>query len=218
VNKPLLSRESVLEKALAIADAEGLAAVTIRRIAGEFGVTPMAMYWHFANKEELLAALGQRLWNSVEVDPEASLRELLTILVEALRAHPAIAGLADTQMLSSEGGLAVTERALELLAGSGFSVAEASAIARNAMQLAATMVIGEPGADVGISAAEREALVAMKCQRIGELSQQKYPRIVAAASALTEVDDVEEYYRVSIDLFVAGVETMARSRSLPGFS
>lgn len=212
MKKPVLSREAVLGKALEIADAEGLAAVTIRRIAGEFGVTPMAMYWHFANKEELLAALGQSLWNSVQVPSEASLRELLAILVAALRSHPAVAGLADTQMLSSECGLAITERSLEILAGLGFTVAESAAIARNGMQLAATMVIGEPGADVGVSAAEREALLAMKRQRINELSQAQYPRIVAAAGPLTEVDDVEEYYRVSIELFVAGVETMARAR------
>lgn len=205
----------MLEKALMIADAEGLAAVTIRRIAGELGVTPMAMYWHFANKEELLAALGQSLLDSVELAPDASLSDLLTVLVAALRAHPSAAALADTQMLSSECGLAVTEHALGILAELGFSVQEASAIARNGMQLAATMVIGEPGAESGVSAAERVELLAMKRARIGELSREKYPRIVEAVDALTEVDDVEDYYRVSIELFVAGVETMARSRSMP---
>lgn len=214
MNKPALSRDAILLRALAIADDEGLPAVTIRRIAGEFGVTPMAMYWHFANKEELLAALGQSLLDSVQLEPDASLRELLTVLVGALRAHPSVAALADTQMLSSECGLAVTERALEILARAGFTVQEAAAIARNGMQQAATIVAGEPGAEAGVSGAEREALLAMKLQRIGELSSLRYPRIVAAAGPLTEVDDVEEYYRVSIELFVAGVEAMAQLRSL----
>lgn len=216
MNKPALSREAILLRALAIADDEGLPAVTIRRIAGEFDVTPMAMYWHFANKEELLAALGQSLLDSVQLEPDASLRELLTVLVGALRAHPSVAALADTQMLSSECGLAVTERALEILARAGFSVQEAAAIARNGMQLAATIVAGEPGAEAGVSGAEREALLAMKLQRIGELSSLRYPRIVAAAGPLTEVDDVEEYYRVSIELYVAGVEAMAQLRTEAG--
>ena len=42
-----LSREAIVSCAIALADAEGLAAVTIRRLASEQGVTPMAMYWHF---------------------------------------------------------------------------------------------------------------------------------------------------------------------------
>ena len=41
-----LSRATIVEKALEIVDREGLDAVTIRRIAQEFGVTPMALYWH----------------------------------------------------------------------------------------------------------------------------------------------------------------------------
>jgi AcrR family transcriptional regulator len=36
----------VVEGALALADAEGLEAVTIRRLARGLGVTPMALYWH----------------------------------------------------------------------------------------------------------------------------------------------------------------------------
>ena len=46
-------------RAIALADAEGLDALTIRRLAQELGVTPMALYWHFRNKEELLAGAGR---------------------------------------------------------------------------------------------------------------------------------------------------------------
>jgi len=42
--KTELSHEAIVERALAIADAEGLEAVTIRRVALEVGVTPMALY------------------------------------------------------------------------------------------------------------------------------------------------------------------------------
>ncbi|NED59553.1 TetR family transcriptional regulator, partial [Streptomyces sp. SID10244] len=56
-----MNREAVVDRALEIADAEGLDAVSIRRMAQEFGVTPMALYWHFNNKDEMRAALGDRL-------------------------------------------------------------------------------------------------------------------------------------------------------------
>ena len=45
--------------------AEGLEAVTIRRVALEFGVTPMALYWHVQNKDELLAAMGRSFFDGI---------------------------------------------------------------------------------------------------------------------------------------------------------
>jgi len=85
-----LSRESVIDRALTVADQEGPAAVSIRRIAQDFDVTPMALYWHVKNKDELLAAMGDRILDLVEV-PELPaegglerLRPLLAGLVDAL--------------------------------------------------------------------------------------------------------------------------------------
>ena len=57
----------VADRALAIADAEGIEAVTIRRLATELGVTPMALYWHFRTKEDLLAGLADRVLDDLEV-------------------------------------------------------------------------------------------------------------------------------------------------------
>ena len=42
-----LTPQVIVERAIAMADAEGLEAVTIRKLASELGVTPMALYWHF---------------------------------------------------------------------------------------------------------------------------------------------------------------------------
>ena len=87
--RPALSREVVADRAVALADAEGLEAVTVRRLATELGVTPMALYWHFRTKEELLAGLGDRVLDSVRV-PDASgdwatdLRAALVALVTAM--------------------------------------------------------------------------------------------------------------------------------------
>ena len=89
-----LTKQAVVDRALALGDAEGLEALTIRRIATELGVTPMALYWHFRNKEELLAGLGDQVWSELDtdVDPDApwdlQLRGLLESLLHVLRAHP----------------------------------------------------------------------------------------------------------------------------------
>src|SRR2546421_6573212 len=45
--RPRLSKRTVTENALKLADADGLDALTIRKLAQHLGVTPMALYWHF---------------------------------------------------------------------------------------------------------------------------------------------------------------------------
>ena len=62
-----LSREMIVRGALALADAEGLEAVTIRRLAQEHGVTPMALYRHFREKEDLIDAVVDRLLRDVRL-------------------------------------------------------------------------------------------------------------------------------------------------------
>ena len=66
-----LTRAAVLERAAKLADADGLDAVTIRRLAQELGVTPMALYWHFKNKDELLVGLVDHLLSGVTADRQA---------------------------------------------------------------------------------------------------------------------------------------------------
>ncbi len=51
------TRERIYECALGILEAEGPQAVTMRRIANEVGITAMAIYYHFPNREALLSAI-----------------------------------------------------------------------------------------------------------------------------------------------------------------
>ncbi len=114
-----LSKATVVRRALALADAGGLDALTIRRLAQELGVTPMALYWHFRSKEELLAGLGDQIWTEVSTgtDPDApwheQLREIMESLVAVLRAHPSASELLITgEKNNSPAAMQVTEVAL----------------------------------------------------------------------------------------------------------
>src|SRR3954467_13565216 len=66
VTREALSRERIVGRALVIADEEGLRAVTIRRVAKELGVTPMALYWHFKDKNELLGGMADQIFAEIE--------------------------------------------------------------------------------------------------------------------------------------------------------
>src|SRR6476469_1678210 len=127
-----LSPDTIVDGAIALADAVGLDAVTIRRLAQDHKVTPMALYWHFKDKGELLDAIAERLFADVRLPapspkpwPE-QLRSILEALLNALRPHPEVAGLVSDRVLSSEAGLTVAEHTLALLRHAGLS-AEAAA-------------------------------------------------------------------------------------------
>jgi AcrR family transcriptional regulator len=141
----------VVEGALALADAEGLEAVTIRRLAKDLGVTPMALYWHFRSKDELLEGVAASIFEEIDLSVDASstwreqLRALLGSMVSVLRAHPSTAILLSTRTVSSEGSLRATEVVLDILRRGGFSPTEATQIARHALSTITNLVSGEPG-------------------------------------------------------------------------
>lgn len=56
-----LHRHDVVDKATRLLDDYGIADLTMRRLARELNVTPGALYWHFADKQELLGAVADRI-------------------------------------------------------------------------------------------------------------------------------------------------------------
>src|SRR5689334_21022630 len=144
-----LSRQAVVDRGLALADAGGLDALTIRRLAQDLGVTPMALYWHFRSKEELTAALAERVWSEISADTDPGqpwaqqLRGLLESLIAVLRAHPCASQLLAGSEKQSPAAMAVTEVALEVLHQGGFDAKHASAVARNALWTGLMLVMSE---------------------------------------------------------------------------
>lgn len=65
-----LTRERVLQGAIAIADTAGIGALTIRSLAQQLGVKPMAIYYHVANKDEILDGIVDLVFAEIEL-PEA---------------------------------------------------------------------------------------------------------------------------------------------------
>ena len=211
-----LTPQRVVAGALALAEAEGLGAVTIRRLAKELGVTPMALYWHFRSKDELLDGMAASIFEEVDlsvVDASAAwqeqLRALLGSMLGALRAHPSSAILLSRRTASSEGSLRATEVVLEILRRGGFSPAEATQIARHAVSTVVNLVSGEPG----VVAREESGKVIDARRRarlfLESLPPERYPRLVEAARPLSEGVDPEVYFAFGLDLLLAGIEAMA---------
>ena len=117
-----LSASTIVDAALELADREGLDAVSMRRLAGEMDVTPMALYYYVQGKEELVDLMAdEALAQLPEVDAQGSWeteleRHFLGIYRLMVR-HPALAEVMTHRPLEGPGAVRVGERLLALLAG-----------------------------------------------------------------------------------------------------
>ncbi|MEV0797965.1 TetR/AcrR family transcriptional regulator [Kribbella sp. NPDC050281] len=206
-----LDPDKVVDSALALADMEGPASVTLRRLATQHSVTPMALYRHFKDKDDLLAALGDRLLADV-VLPEPTddrwdlrLTEVLTAFVTALREHPKLADLTLTRILVSEAGLSMSERIMELLTEGGFSIDDAAEVGRQSVCSLISLVTTDPITREVTDPVAREDSLRMKRAALAGLSPRKYPLITAAADTLICPTSTDRYYALGIELVVAGI-------------
>jgi AcrR family transcriptional regulator len=79
-------RSDVIERALDVLDRHGLADLSMRRLAADLGVRPSALYWHFANKQALLAAVADEVLRRGDRPvPDGSWDERVTSYAHALR-------------------------------------------------------------------------------------------------------------------------------------
>jgi AcrR family transcriptional regulator len=208
-----LSKDVVVQRGLALADAEGLDALTIRRLATELGVTPMALYWHFRNKEELLAALGDQVWCELDTDIDLAapwyvqMRGLLESLLHILRSHPAASQLILEGEKQSDAALVAIETALGVLHRGGFDAEHATEIARSALWTGLMLVMSE-GFKPGLTEAERIEEQRLARVRLALLPPNRFPRIVEAAEPMSSCEP-DIHYKLGVDLFIAGVRAMA---------
>jgi AcrR family transcriptional regulator len=220
---PKLTKDAVVDRALGLADASGLDALTIRKLATELGVTPMALYWHFRSKEELLGGLVERVWSEIDVDVDPTapwpdqLRALLESLLAVLRAHPAASKLLLEFDMQTKATMRAAEVSLEILLGAGFDPDRAAGIVRYALWTGIMLVMSEPGAE-WLSAEERAEHMRIKQISYATLPPASFPRLVQCAIPMTSYSDPESHYQLGVSIFIAGVEALAGRTPTPGTS
>ena len=209
-----LSKRAVTDRALKLADADGLEALTIRKLAQDLGVTPMALYWHFRSKEDLLEGMAEQVWSEIEVHVDASapwwaqLQGGLESLLSVLRAHPSAPQLVLEHEKRNEAALRATEAALEILLGAGFDPVHAAEIARSTLWTGITLVMSEAGYHPDLSDEERAEWQRRNQVELAMLPAAKYPHLVQCAAPMADCDP-DFHYRLGVEMFIAGVRAMA---------
>jgi AcrR family transcriptional regulator len=128
--KPGLSVDAIVDAAVRVADAEGLEAVSMARVAKELGFTTMSLYRHVTSKDELL----QLMWNASAQGAESlvldgdgwrdRLRQWALIQREMLDRHPWITQMPMAAPPLAPNSLTFVERGLETLDGTGLPDAD----------------------------------------------------------------------------------------------
>ncbi|MFT4188619.1 MAG: TetR/AcrR family transcriptional regulator [Aeromicrobium sp.] len=127
-----LTRDRVVAEAMALADAEGLSALTMRALAARLGVKPMAIYHHIASKEAILDAVIDQVFAEMDLpEPGRPWREQLRRRTSSvrvvLRRHGwSIAVLESRAVSTRPASLRHHDAVIGTLRRDGFDVAEAA--------------------------------------------------------------------------------------------
>jgi AcrR family transcriptional regulator len=211
--KSALSREAIVDAALAILREEGLEAVSMRRIAQALDTGPASLYVYVANRDELHELLFDAAIAGIETEPVDPARwrdqlkalghRMIKMMVED---YPGIAFLAMTHIPIGDNALRVTESMLALLKAGGASD-QAAAYAADLLSMYVTAIAYEQS----IYAAryrdpEHEKLEVKKlAQRFATLDAERFPTMAGLAEAMTRGDG-DERFELGLDVIVNGLQ------------
>ena len=207
-----LSKERIVEAAIEILDTDGESALTFRALAARLATGSGAIYWHVADKNELLAAttndvIARAMTDVVSgAEPREAIRAIALAVFDAIDAHPWVGAQlfrepwqsAMLQICEGIGGrlqtLGVPQRAL---------FDSASALVNYILGVA-----GQNAANARLLPREtdRTAFLATVAARWAQLDPEEYPFVHQVATQLREHDDREQF-RAGIDLILAGIGT-----------
>jgi len=121
-----LSRERVLRGAIALADANGIESLTMRKLGENLGVEAMSLYHHVANKEDLLNGMIDAVFGEIELpsgtDWKTAMRKRGISAREVLSRHPWATGLMETRTTPGPATLRHHDTVIGTLREAGFSI------------------------------------------------------------------------------------------------
>jgi AcrR family transcriptional regulator len=210
--KAALSREAIVDAALAIVRDEGLEALTMRRLAQALDTGPASLYVYVANRDELWDLLFDAAIGTVtteRTDPARwrdQLHGLASRMVEMMAVrYPGLARLAMARIPTGDNAIRVTESMLSLLKAGGVGD-QAAAYAGDLISMYITAVAYEQSlyavlyADPEHETREIERLA----ERFATLSPERYPTMAALRDELTRGDG-EERFALGIDVLINGL-------------
>jgi AcrR family transcriptional regulator len=207
-----ITREALTAVALGIVDAEGLDALSMRRLAQELGVQPSGLYTYVSGKAELLQLMLDHVAGEVKVpdpDPERwqeQLKEVARAVHAAFAAHGDLAGAALANIPTGPNTITIVERLLALLRAGGLSP-RVAALAADLLPQYVTVTAYE-GSLFARRMADDPAYFDRLSAYFRALPADRFPVLASMVGELMS-DEGDERFEFGLDVIVRGLAALS---------
>jgi AcrR family transcriptional regulator len=211
-----LSRELIIQKALALLDQRGPGALSMRRLADHLGVAPNALYTHVRSKADLVDGLIDQVYAGTELDPDSTKdwTEQLAAISHDVRvqllAHPAVVPYAIQQPGLGPNSLRLGEAIYGVLRPAGFSDQATVGIVYALL----TYILGFVALEIpraGTDPQTSDEFVHRLHGFFAALPPGEFPHTVQLAPLLARIS-TEDQFQLGIQTFIAGLQTQQPQR------
>lgn len=206
-----LSKQLVVSEAIRLADREGVAGLSMRRLAGVLGAGAMSLYHYVANKEELLDAMIDVVFDEIELPPNDSdwrsaMTRRATSARQALARHPWALSLMESRTSPGHATLRHREAVTACLRRAGFSVV----MATHANWLLDSYVYGHALQEATLPFDSAHQLASMTEEvYLPQLPPAEFPYLHESATALLRAGyDPAGEFGFGLDLILAALEPL----------
>ncbi len=208
-----LTRGAVLEAALRLVDAEGVEALSMRKLGRELGVEAMSLYNHIPNKAALLDGLVEHVISKVEPRSptggwDEEVRELARTYRRAALQHPNVVPLIVMRPFNTLTALGPLERGLAVFRRAGFDDEAALHAFRTVTSFASGYTLGESGGFFG----EHRPLDTASVIEPADLDPDQFPNLIELLPTLVNCDHDAEF-DFALDVMIDGLANKLADRS-----
>jgi AcrR family transcriptional regulator len=213
-----LSRERILRTAVALADEGGVESLSMRKIALELGVVPMALYKHVSNKDEMLDGMVDVVVGEIDpplpdADWKTTIRERVLSARRALLRHPWASKVIESRTNPTPTVIGYMDAMIGILRNGGFSID----LTHHAMHAMGSRMLGFTQELFDDSPEDPPAVQAIAMQWMAET----YPFISEMTAAISHDDasvvgmgcDDQFEFEFALDLMLEGLERLRRNDS-----
>ena len=221
--KPGLSLDRIVDAAVSVADAEGLTAVSMNRVAKQLGSSPMSLYRYLESKDELLALMVDAAFGPVpphadDEDWRAGLQRWAWGVLDAMQAHSWAVRVPITGPPIAPNSVAWLDDALRSLRDTGLAEAEKASVV---MMLTGyvrhhVMLMGEIQAHMFASPSNPDDAMRAYSDAMRRLTDpDRFPalRLLLDAGVFEQADPPEEEFAFGLDRLLDGVAALVRERA-----
>jgi len=209
-----LSRERALTTAMALADVDGLASLSMRKLAQELGVEAMSLYHHVANKEDILDGMVDLVFAEVDLPAEGmewrtAMRMRAVSAREALSRHPWAISIMDSRTSPGPATLRHHDAVIGACRRAGFSVQ----MAGHAFSLLDSYIYGFVLQEVNLPFDDTTDLEEVTATMMLPFSAEEYPHLVEFTKEyiLQPGYSYGNEFEYGLDLILDSIEAVART-------